>query len=211
MLWAGLKGAVPILLGAFIVEAGTPGAERLYQIIFVVVAFSVMVQGGTVPWLLRRLRVPLRTIEPEPWSLGIRFQHEPEGLHRFVVAPGAAADATQVGDLPVNEDTWISFIIRDGRLVPIRPDTTLRAGDEAVVLSADPDAAGLPALFAGRRRTSAARRATAGRGAASSQASGQEGERGRLLRGEERVVMTARAEGPTAPAGSARASARTPG
>ena len=149
VLWAGLKGAVPILLGAFVLEAGTPGAERLYQVIFVVVAFSVVVQGGTVPWLLRRLRVPLRTIEPEPWSLGIRFQHEPEGLHRFVVAPGAAADTTPVGDLPVDEDTWISFIIRDGRLVPIRPDTRLRAGDEAVVLSGDPDAAGLPALFAG--------------------------------------------------------------
>ncbi len=147
VLWAGLKGAVPILLGAFIVEAGAPGAQRLYEIIFVVVAFSVIVQGGTVPWLLRRLRVPLRTIEPEPWSLGIRFQHEPEGLHRFVVAPGAAADTTQVSELPVSEDTWISFIIRDGRLVPIRSDTMLRAGDEAVVLSADPDAAGLTALF----------------------------------------------------------------
>ena len=147
VLWAGLKGAVPILLGAFIVEAGAPGAQRLYQIIFVVVAFSVVVQGGTVPWLLRRLRVPLRTIEPEPWSLGIRFQHEPEGLHRFVVAPGAAADTTQVSDLPVTEDTWISFIIRDGRLVPIRSGTTLRAGDEAVVLSADPEADGLTALF----------------------------------------------------------------
>src|SRR6266571_243829 len=83
VLWAGLKGAVPILLGAFIVEAGAPGAQRLYEIIFVVVAFSVIVQGGTVPWLLRRLRVPLRTIEPGPWSLGIRFQHEPEGVHRF--------------------------------------------------------------------------------------------------------------------------------
>jgi NhaP-type Na+/H+ and K+/H+ antiporter len=149
VLWAGLKGAVPILLGAFVLEAGAPGAERLYQVIFVVVAFSVMVQGGTVPWLLRRLRVPLRTIEPEPWSLGIRFQHEPEGLHRFVVAPGAAADTTPVGDLPVTGDTWVSFVIRDGRLVSIRPDTRLRAGDEAVVLSGDPDAAGLPALFAG--------------------------------------------------------------
>jgi potassium/hydrogen antiporter len=55
VLWAGLKGAVPILLGMFIVEAGVPGAQRLYGIIFVVVAFSVIVQGGTLPWMLRRL------------------------------------------------------------------------------------------------------------------------------------------------------------
>ncbi|HMD25319.1 MAG TPA: hypothetical protein VKH61_14560, partial [Streptosporangiaceae bacterium] len=123
-----------------------------YEIIFVVVAFSVIVQGGTVPWLLQRLKIPLRTIEPEPWSLGIRFQHEPEGLHRFIVAPGAAADATPVGDLLLTEDAWISLLIRDGRLVPVRSDTILRAGDEAVVLSTDPDAAGLTALFAAPAR-----------------------------------------------------------
>jgi cell volume regulation protein A len=147
VLWAGLKGAVPILLGAFIVQAGAAGAHRLYEIIFVVVTFSVIVQGGTVPWLLRRLRIPLRTIEPEPWSLGVRFTREPEGLHRFTVSPGAAADATQVGDVHLAQDAWISLIIRDGRLVPVRPDTVLRAGDEVVVLSADPAAAGLSTLF----------------------------------------------------------------
>jgi potassium/hydrogen antiporter len=152
VLWAGLKGAVPILLGAYIVQDEVPGADRLYEIIFVVVAFSVIVQGGTVPWLLRRLKIPLRTIEPEPWSLGIRFQHEPEGLHRFIVAPGAAADATPVGDLLITDDAWISLLIRDGRLVPVRSDTILRAGDEAVVLSTDPDAAGLTALFAAPAR-----------------------------------------------------------
>jgi potassium/hydrogen antiporter len=148
VLWAGLKGAVPILLGASIVEAGVAGAHRLYEIIFVVVAFSVIVQGGTLPTLLRRLRMPLRTVEPEPWSLGIRFQHEPEGLHRLVVAPGAAADATRVADLQLADRAWISFVIRDGRLLPVLPGTVLRAGDEAVVLSSHPDAAGLGALFA---------------------------------------------------------------
>jgi potassium/hydrogen antiporter len=147
VLWAGLKGAVPILLGASIVEAGVTGAHRLHEIIFVVVAFSVIVQGGTVPWLLRRLRIPLRTVEPEPWSLGIRFRHEPEGLHRYIVAPGAPADTTQVSDLPIAQDAWVSLIIRNGRLVPIRADTILRAGDEAVVLCADPDTAVLNTVF----------------------------------------------------------------
>jgi potassium/hydrogen antiporter len=112
-----------------------------------VVAFSVIVQGSTLPTLLRRLRVPLRTVEPEPWSLGIRFQHEPEGLHRLVVAPGAAADATRVGDLQLADRAWISFVIRDGRLLAVQPGTMLRAGDEAVVLSSHPDASGLTALF----------------------------------------------------------------
>jgi cell volume regulation protein A len=147
VLWTGLKGAVPILLGAFIIQAGQPDAPRIYEIIFVVVAFSVIVQGGAVPGLARRLKVPLRTIEPEPWSLGIRFQEEPEGLHRFIVAPGTVADGCAVGDLPLAENAWISFIIRGGRLVPAQAGTVLRAGDEVVVLAYHADEADLRALF----------------------------------------------------------------
>jgi NhaP-type Na+/H+ and K+/H+ antiporter len=49
VLWAGLKGAVPILLGSFLLTAGVPDASRLYAVIIVVVASSVIVQGGLVP------------------------------------------------------------------------------------------------------------------------------------------------------------------
>jgi cell volume regulation protein A len=59
VLWSGLKGAVPILLGTFIVSAGGPGTTRIYDIIFVVVLFSVIVQGGLVPWVARRLGVQM--------------------------------------------------------------------------------------------------------------------------------------------------------
>ncbi|MBI3688715.1 MAG: cation:proton antiporter [Actinobacteria bacterium] len=147
VLWTGLKGAVPILLGAFILQAGVPGAGRIYDVIFVVVAFSVFVQGGLVPTLARRWRVPMRMIEPEPWSLGVRFQHEPAGMHRFTVVPGAPADGVPVGDVPVGSDAWISFVTRDGRLVPLRSDAVLRAGDDVVVLADLDEAAGLRAVF----------------------------------------------------------------
>jgi potassium/hydrogen antiporter len=63
-LWTGLKGAVPILLGLAIAGSGVPGAERAYRVIFVIVAFSVTVQGGLVPALAARLRIPLQSIEP---------------------------------------------------------------------------------------------------------------------------------------------------
>ncbi|HEY7432317.1 MAG TPA: cation:proton antiporter, partial [Streptosporangiaceae bacterium] len=147
VLWAGLKGAVPILLGAFIVGARVKGAPVIYEIIFAVVAFSVIVQGGTVPGLARRLKIPVRIIEPEPWSLGIRFQEEPEGLHRFLIAAGAAAAGTPIGDLPLPEGAWISFIVRDGHLVPGQAETILRAGDEVLILAAGTDEPSLRELF----------------------------------------------------------------
>jgi cell volume regulation protein A len=137
-LWTGLKGAVPILLGMAILDSGTAGAARAYQVIFVIVGFSVTVQGGLVPALARRLSIPLRTIEPEPWSLGVRFSEEPEGLHRYHVATGSAAEGAPVTDLPCGENAWISLIIRDGNLLTVNADTTLAPDDDVLVL-ADPD------------------------------------------------------------------------
>jgi cell volume regulation protein A len=55
--WAGLKGAVPILLAAFAVIGGVRGAQPLYGVVFVVVAINVLVQGTLVPWVASRLDV----------------------------------------------------------------------------------------------------------------------------------------------------------
>jgi cell volume regulation protein A len=150
-LWTGLKGAVPILLGITIAGSATPGGTRAYQIIFVIVAFSVTLQGGMVPTLAHRLRIPLRTVEPEPWSLGVRFSEEPEGLHRYHVAAGSAADGTAIGELPCGEDVWVSLIVRDGNLVTAAGDMTLRGGDDVLVLAEPDEAPALDRLFTAPR------------------------------------------------------------
>lgn len=134
VLWAGLKGAVPILLGTFVLTGGVAGSRRIYDVIFVVVAFSVLVQGSLVPAVAARLRVGMRTIHPEPWAVGVRVRDEPEEVRRFVVAAGSAADGSAVADLPIGEETWISFVVRRGQLLSIRGDTVLRAGDEVLAM-----------------------------------------------------------------------------
>jgi cell volume regulation protein A len=139
VLMSGLKGAVPILLGTYVLVEGADRAGDIYDIVFVVVLLSVFVQGGLVPTLARLLNVPMRVSEPEPWALGMRFRDEPEGLRRYVVAPGSPADGCAVQDLDVGESFWISMISRNGRLVHVRGDTTLQAGDEVLALVEDGD------------------------------------------------------------------------
>lgn len=136
VLWSGLKGAVPILLGTFIIAENVSDRTRLYGLIFVVVAFSVVVQGSLVPTVAHAMGVPMRTIEPEPWTAGVRLRDEPEHLHRYVVAAGSLADGTTIADLPGDDDMWISLVTRDGRLVPIRGSTELRAKDEVLAIVA---------------------------------------------------------------------------
>jgi cell volume regulation protein A len=141
VLWAGLKGAVPILLGSYILTSDAGHQVEAYDIVFVVVLFSVLVQGGSVPWVARRLKLPVHVQEPEPWSLGVRFRDEPHGVHRFTVGSGAPADGGLIAELPLGEDVWISLVERDGDLVQVRGATRLQAGDGVVVL-AEPAAAG---------------------------------------------------------------------
>ena len=80
----------------------------------------------------------MRTVEPEPWSLGVRFRSEPRGPRRHLVAAGSRAYGCRIGDLEVGEDVWISFVIRDDQLVPVRGATILRAGNEILALT-DPE------------------------------------------------------------------------
>jgi cell volume regulation protein A len=138
VLWAGLKGAVPILLGMFILTAGIDGAETIYAIIFIVVLISVLLQGGLVPVFARLFRVPMRVVEPRPWSVDVRFAEEPEGLQRHVVHAGSAADGQTVAELSVGDESWISVVSRGGRNLPVRNGTKLRAGD-VVLTQVDPD------------------------------------------------------------------------
>lgn len=139
VLFAGLKGAVPILLGTFLLAADVPGPERLYGIVVVVVIFSVVGQGSLVPAVTRLLTLPVRTVEPEPWALGVRLRDEPGGAHRFTIAAGAPADGRTIKDLDrLPEDVWVSFVVRDQQLVSVTRDTTLQAGDDVLVLG-DPD------------------------------------------------------------------------
>ena len=62
VIWGGLRGAVPILLAAFALLEQVGEARRIYELVFVVVAFSVLVQGASIPWVAERLGVPMRRI-----------------------------------------------------------------------------------------------------------------------------------------------------
>ena len=135
VLFAGLKGAVPILLGDLLLTADVPNADRLYGIVVVVVIFSVVMQGSLVPTVARRLGVPMQSVRPEPWTMGVRLEAEPETARQVRVAKGAVVDGrtvAAVADLASN--IWISIVVRDGLLLPVHGDTELRAGDLVTLL-----------------------------------------------------------------------------
>jgi cell volume regulation protein A len=134
IMWGGLKGAVPILLAAFAVLEGVDGAAKIYGIVFIVVAFSVVVQGTSIPFAASRLGVSMRRIDPL-------------GLRRFVVVEGSRADGESLRVLPLGERTWVNRVRRDRRELVLTGDTRLAPGDEVHAVTDVSDSEGLRRLF----------------------------------------------------------------
>ena len=140
VLFAGLKGAVPILVGEFLRAAHVPQAERLYGIVVVVVAFSVLLQGSLVPVVARVLNLPMRTAEPEPWAIGVRLRDEPQGVRRLTVCPGSAAEGTAIADLGERVgDIWVSIVVRESRVVILAEPAVGRTLTELFAATKEPN------------------------------------------------------------------------
>jgi cell volume regulation protein A len=139
--WGGLKGAVPILLGALAVLAAVDDATRLYGIVFIVVLFSVVVQGASVPYVAERLHVPMR-----------RLDHDLAEILEFVVGDNALATKSRIRELPLGARAWIGVLVRDGRPQVVADDVVLRPGDRVHVYCQPEDVSALERIFAGGAR-----------------------------------------------------------
>ncbi len=136
--WGGLKGAVPILLGALAVMAAVEGASDLYGIVFIVVVFSVVVQGTSLPYVARRLRIPFR-----------RVDYDLAEIMEFVVGENASASGRAIGELPLGERAWVGVLVRDGRPRPIDADVVLEPVIACTSLHSSEHMAALERIFSG--------------------------------------------------------------
>src|SRR5262245_40187222 len=71
--WAGLRGAVPIVLATFVLDSDDRHRETIFNAVFFVVIVSALVQGTTLEWVAERLRLTSprpAAREPEPDPLG---------------------------------------------------------------------------------------------------------------------------------------------
>jgi potassium/hydrogen antiporter len=145
--WAGLKGAVPILLAAFAVLGGVTGADRVYGIVFVVVLVSVIGQGTLVPLVARVLHIPMHERPSLPWQLAVGLTEEPHGAREFMVAPGSRAEGHEIRDLPLGEHAWVTLIVRNGAAIQPSGSLLLCAGDRVLMLTEHDDQPALSELF----------------------------------------------------------------
>jgi cell volume regulation protein A len=148
MGWVGLRGAVPIVLATYPVFMGTPGAERLFSLVFFVVVVSVVLQGGTIARLTRAFGLESAEAPPPAAAVEIASLAPLAGAIRsFHVDEAVAAAGAMIRDLPFPEGSRVMLIVRDRELVPPKGTTLLQPGDHVFVLSRPEDEGTLSLIF----------------------------------------------------------------
>ena len=138
MSWAGLRGAVPIILATIPMVAGVRGSERLFNIVFILVVVYTLVQGPTLPWLARRLGLGDRA---EAADLGVEsapLERLRGHLLSVAVPEHSRMHGVEVSELRLPTGAAVTLVVRDGRSFVPTPSTLLQRGDELLVVATDP-------------------------------------------------------------------------
>lgn len=133
--WAGLRGAVPIVLTTIPMAEGVEGAERLFDIVFVMVVIYTLLTGPTLPLVARVLRVARRS-EPR----GLELESAPleriaADLIQVTISPVSRMHGVEVGELRLPKGASVSMVIRGGQTKVPERRTVLRHGDELLIVT----------------------------------------------------------------------------
>lgn len=133
--WAGLRGAVPIVLATFPIVRDVPGSDRVLHVVFVLVVVFTVLQGPSLPWLARSLRLTptgtFRQILVESAPLDVLDAE----LLTMTIPAESGLRAVTVLELRLPDPSVITLIVRDGRSFVPTLDTQLRVGDELLIVT----------------------------------------------------------------------------
>ncbi|MEW2138907.1 potassium/proton antiporter [Streptomyces sp. NPDC005409] len=133
--WAGLRGAVPIVLATFPIVANVEGSRHLLNIVFVLVVVFTLVQGPTLPAVAHLLHIArpgaVREIQVESAPLDVLDAD----LLTVTIPPGSRLHGVAVFELRLPPPAVITLLVRGGITQVPGPDTVLAAGDELLLVT----------------------------------------------------------------------------
>jgi len=138
MSWAGLRGAVPIVLATIPMVAGISDSRRIFNIVFVLVIVYTLVQGPTLPWMARRLRLGDVSGTADLGIESAPLERLRGHLLSVAIPDGSRMHGVEVGELRLPRGSAVTLVVRDGTSFVPLPSTVLRHGDELLVVATDP-------------------------------------------------------------------------
>jgi potassium/hydrogen antiporter len=132
--WAGLRGAVPIVLATIPLSTHVRGATRLFDLVFIVVGAFTLLQGPTLPWAARRLQViaPAEPVEIIVEAAPLEELHA--DLLQAQIPPESRMHGVEVFELRLPAQANLALIVRDEKGIVPGPTTVLQAGDRLLIV-----------------------------------------------------------------------------
>jgi cell volume regulation protein A len=133
--WAGLRGAVPIVLATIPLSEHVDDASRLFDIVFVMVVIYTVLTAPTLPRAARLLKVARRS---EPRDLEVEaapLERIAADLLMITISPRSLLHGVEVGELRLPPGASVSLVVRDDRTFVPQTRTVLRHGDELLVVT----------------------------------------------------------------------------
>jgi cell volume regulation protein A len=134
LAWAGLRGAVPIVLALVALQEGAPGGQQIVDAVFVLVLVHTLLQGGSLPFIARRLRV----LATEPREIEVDaapLDQLGADLLQVRVPVGSRLRGVYLRELRLPHGATVSLVVRDQEAFTPVADTRLRVGDQLLVVT----------------------------------------------------------------------------
>jgi len=133
--WAGLRGAVPIVLMTIPLAEGVGDAPRLFDVVFVMVVVYTLLTGPTLPLAARWLGVDRRQEARDLDLEAAPLDRIAADLLQVTITPASRLHGVEVGELRLPVGASVSMLIRDGEsLIPERR-TVIKRGDDMLVVT----------------------------------------------------------------------------
>ena len=133
--WAGLRGAVPVVLATVPLTVGAPDLDWIFDLVFVLVVVFTLVQGPTLPWIAERLGVAdaYQTLDLAVESTPL--EELGAELIQVQVGPQSHLHGVEVFELRLPKGANVTLVVRNGSGFVPEPNTTIRRGDQLLIVA----------------------------------------------------------------------------
>lgn len=136
--WVGSKGSGPILCALYAMVNGMPNSSERFNFVFLFTVFSLMLQGGTLGWMAKKLNVGYEE-DPVPETFGMDVPEEMGMMRDHVVTEEDLEMGATLRELHLPHGIRVMMVRRNGRFLVPHGSMALEKGDHLIIIIGESD------------------------------------------------------------------------
>ncbi|WP_166354635.1 potassium/proton antiporter [Phytoactinopolyspora limicola] len=133
--WAGLRGAVPVVLATIPLAEGVADAEWLFAVVFIVAVLFTLLQAPALPWLANRLDVASGADARDAELESAPLERVEADLIQVRIPEGSKLHGVTIAELRLPRGVTVPLLVRGSETAVPDSETPLRHGDEVLIVA----------------------------------------------------------------------------